>query len=357
MGDPLAPIKQRVREMRPYTLTPRPFIHKLNQNENAYGFPADLKERVLARLRDENWARYPPFDPTELTEAIAARHGIAQEQVLVGNGSNELIYHTMAVTLGEGRDVVIPSPTFSVYRLIATVLGATLHEPRMDAATGFDLPVDEILRRVSANGAQMVVLCSPNNPTGRAYDLAEVREICAASGAIVMLDQAYVEYGGADGLSLIESFPNLVILRTFSKALAMGGLRVGYAITSRALAREIGKGSLPYALNRFSTAAAVIALQHLERFAPMIEEARAERVRLSRALATLPFLTPLPSDANFFLVRLQGVTPQQIFDHLLADGILVRDVSGYPELSGMLRFSVGTPAANDALVESLIKLV
>ncbi|HEX8682167.1 MAG TPA: histidinol-phosphate transaminase [Ardenticatenaceae bacterium] len=357
MTDPLDLIKPQVRAMKAYTLKPYQYQYRMNQNENPLGFPAELKEKVWERLREADWARYPDFNLVEVTESVAQYAGVRPSQVLVGNGSNEMIYNAMAVTLGAGDHIVIPVPTFSVYKLIATVMGATVHEPRMVAAQGFALPTDEVIETARAHGAKMVVICTPNNPTAQSYPMDEVRRVCAESGAIVLIDEAYQEFSSQNLLPLVEEFPNVVLLRTFSKALALGGLRVGYAITNEALATEIHKGKLPYALNAFSAAAVVVALEHRSAFDEEIALIKAERERLFAALEALPIARPVPSDANFILTHFEGFTPQQVFDSLLERGILIRDVSSYPELGEYLRISVGAPHENDALIGALQDLV
>jgi histidinol-phosphate aminotransferase len=357
MIDPLQHIKPQVRAMKAYTLKPYQYQYKMNQNENPLGFPAELKEQVWERLRDQDWARYPDFDLVEVTDSVARYAGVRPSQVLVGNGSNEMIYNAMAVTLGGGDNVVIPVPTFSVYKLIATVMGATVYEPHMVAERQFALPTEEMIGTAQAHGAKMVVICTPNNPTAQSYPVDEIRRVCAESGAIVMIDEAYQEFSSQNLLPLVEEFPNVVLLRTFSKALAMGGLRVGYAITNEALATEIHKGKLPYALNAFTAAAVVVALESRAAFDEEIALIRAERDRLFADLEALPFARPVPSDANFILTRFEGFTPQQIFDYLLGCGVLVRDVSSYPELDQYLRISVGAPHENNILIEALQDLV
>ncbi|MBA3532528.1 MAG: histidinol-phosphate transaminase [Ardenticatenales bacterium] len=353
---PLEQIKPQVRAMKPYTLTPHEVAHKMNQNENPLGFPEALKDEVLARMRQQDWARYPDFHSAELTEALARHIGLSPSQVIVGNGSNELIYSTLAVTVGPGDAVVIPVPTFSVYKLIATVLGATVHEVLMQAEDNFALPTEQVLALAQAERARIVVLCSPNNPTAQSYSLAEIRRLCAESGALILLDEAYQEFSAQNLRGLLDEFPNVVLLRTFSKAMAMGGLRAGYALTSEVLAQEIRKGQLPYALNSFTATAAVVALENMALFEEQIALIRAERERLFAGLVALSFAQPVPSDANFILIRFEGHTPQAIFDHLLARGILVRDVSASPGLAGYLRLTVGAPHENDALLAALGEL-
>jgi histidinol-phosphate aminotransferase len=357
MTNPLDFIKPQVRAMQAYTLKPYDYQYKLNQNENPLGFPDDLKDEILERMRGQDWARYPDFDLTEVAGAVARYAGVQPEQVLAGNGSNEMIYNTMAVTLGEQDHVIIPAPTFSVYKLLATVLGATVHEPLMVEEKQFALPTEEVVELAGAVNAKMIVLCTPNNPTAQSYPIDEIRRICAETGALILLDEAYQEFSAQNLGTLVDEFPNVVLLRTFSKAMAMGGLRVGYAITSEVLAREIHKGRLPYSLNAFSATAAVVALENIERFRPAIERILAERERLFDALVALPFARPVPSDANFILVCFEEYGPEQVFDHLLAHGVLIRNVSSYPGLGRYLRLTVGAPHENDVLIKALGQLM
>lgn len=348
-------IKAEVRALSAYTLHPYAYKHKLNQNENPLGYPEELKQRVWERVARQDWARYPDFDLVEITEKLAAHNGVASEQVLVGNGSNELIYVTLAVTLSDADGVILPVPTFSLYKLIARVMGAVVHEIQMHPHDNFALPALEVIKRAQTQPAKVVILCTPNNPTGTAYTPEEVRRVVAESGALVIIDEAYREFtDGQDFARLLDEFSNLVILRTFSKAMAMGGLRVGYAIARPEVAREIHKAKLPYALNSFSEAAAVVALEHLAPFEAEVAQIKDEREWLYSQLQTIPGLHVYPSAANFFLVRLERHSPGAVFHVLLErEGILVRDVSHYPGLAGHLRLSIGTPGENRLLVETL----
>ncbi|RME13568.1 MAG: histidinol-phosphate transaminase [Ardenticatenia bacterium] len=351
-------IKPDILAMQAYTLKPYTYRHKMNQNENPFGYPEDLKAIVLERVAQADWARYPSFTLDTLREALAAHNGVRREMVLVGNGSNELIYVTLAATLRTGDHVVIPVPTFSVYGLLARVFGAHVHEIPMPPETNFALPVDAVIETAQRHQARVVVLCTPNNPTGTAYAPADVERVVAESGALVLIDEAYREFANQDFTPLLERYDNVVLLRTFSKAMAMGGLRVGYAITNETLARELHKAQLPYALNLFSETAALVAIEHFEsHFRPLIERLKAERERLIPALNALPGLHAYPSAANFVLVRFDRPV-REIFEALLnRAGILIRDVSGYPLLAGHLRISLGTPEENDLLVQTLAEIL
>lgn len=349
-------IKPEVRELSAYTLTQYDYRHKMNQNENPLGYPEELKQEVLRRVAQADWARYPSFNLDRLRERIATYAGIEPAMVLPGNGSNELIYVALATTLTKNDHIVVPVPTFSLYKLLGRVMGATVHEVRMVPDDNFALPAGEIVETAQANDAKVVIICTPNNPTGTAYDSEAVRRVVAESGALVLIDEAYREFSEQDFAPLLDEFDNVVLLRTFSKAMAMGGLRVGYAITNEALATEIHKAKLPYALNLFSEEAAIVALEHYDHFEPAIDTLKRERTRVYEALQKIAGLHVYPSDANFFLVGFE-CAPEEVFHYLLDEhGILVRDVSHYPGLAGHLRLSLGTPDENNLLIEGLTRL-
>ena len=311
---------------------------------------------MLRRVGEADWARYPSFNLDRLRERIAAHAGVEPAMVLPGNGSNELIYVALATTLTQNDHMVVPVPTFSLYKLLGRVMGATVHEVQMRPVDNFALPADEIIETAQASDAKVVIICTPNNPTGTAYDVQAVRRVVAESGALVLIDEAYREFGEQDFAPLLDEFDNVVLLRTFSKAMAMGGLRVGYAITNSSLATEIHKAKLPYALNLFSETAAIVALEHYDQFVPAIETLKQERRRVYRSLKSIAGLHIYPSDANFFLVRFDRST-EEVFHYLLDEcGILIRDVSHYPGLAGHLRLSLGTPEENDLLIEGLTRL-
>ncbi|MFN8482169.1 MAG: histidinol-phosphate transaminase [Anaerolineae bacterium] len=344
--------RPEVRGLSAYHLDPHTVSIKLNQNENAAGFPDELKEAVWERIRDLDWARYPDFHLTAITQRLAAHAGVPPDWILVGNGSNEVLQMTLLTTVGRGDSVVIPVPTFTLYKLQATAMGAAVHTLQLQPDQDFALSAADVIDLARRHAAKVVVVCSPNNPTGARYGEDTLGEICANVDGLVLLDEAYREFCDQDLVPLLAEHDNIVLFRTFSKALAMAGLRVGYCIAPPALAREIGKVKLPYALNIVSEAVTLAALDRPDLFAPTIETARAERARVSAALGAMPGVRVYPSAANFVLARFDAGAAH-VFDGLLAHSILVRDVSHYPGLANHLRISVGTPAENDALLTAL----
>ncbi|MCA1556668.1 MAG: aminotransferase class I/II-fold pyridoxal phosphate-dependent enzyme, partial [Acidobacteria bacterium] len=271
--------------------------------------------------------------------------------VIAGNGSNELIQALMMVTVGEGARVLISEPTFALYRQIATVLGGEVLSVPLTPQFSYD--VNALRDAIETSRPALTIICSPNNPTGCVLANNDLAALAEASRGLVVVDEAYFEFAGATAAALLERHPNVVVLRTFSKALAMAALRVGYLLAAPELAREVSKAVLPYNLNALSQTAAEVAVEMYEtQFRPPVERIIGERERLYAELSCVPGLAPVPSRANFMIVR-STIEPRRVFDELLERDILVRDVSGYPMLKEYFRVSVGAPAENDLLITAL----
>jgi histidinol-phosphate aminotransferase len=352
--NPLDKIKPRVRQLKAYTLSPDRASVKINQNENPWDAPEAIKRETLRRMGEREWSRYPDFIPVSLHEKLAAFAGWTPDGVVAGNGSNELIQATLMVTSGEGRRVLISEPTFALYRQVATVLGGEVLSVPLDGGLQFDVPA--LSREVERSRPDVVILCSPNNPTGCRIEDADLEALLNASGALVVVDEAYFEFSGRTVAPLLARHENLAVFRTFSKAMGMAALRVGYLLASPALAREVSKAVLPYNLNAFSQTAAEVAVElYEELLRPAVRRIVAERARLYDALESIEGLAPVPSRANFMVVR-SAIEPRRVFRELLARDILVRDVSGYPMLRDYFRVSVGSPEENDRLVAALAEI-
>ena len=351
MRDPLENIKTYVREMRSYSLRFEPARVKLNQNENPWDMPIEIKRETFRRLQDRPWSRYPEFVPSSLIARLAEFSGWTADGVLVGNGSNELIQALLMVTVCEGKRVLISEPTFALYRQVATLLGGEVVSVPLSRELVYD--VDALKAAVDSLKPAVTIICSPNNPTGCTIAQPDLVSLLEASNGLVVVDEAYFEFAGETAVSLLNQHDNLVVLRTFSKAMAMAALRVGYLLTTPALAREISKALLPYHLNFFSQTAAEVAIEMYDaELKPLVTVILAERERVCGELKRIPGLEPVSSRANFMVVR-SAVQPRRIFEELLKRGILIRDVTGYPMLQDYFRVGVGTPKENDLLLKSL----
>ena len=352
---PLRHVKPAVRSLAAYTLTLHEAGVKLNQNENPWDLPEAVKRRVLEQALARPWSRYPAFDPRELLEALARASGWRPDGILAGNGSNELIEALLLVTVGAGTRVVIPEPTFTLYALMTTILGGEPVRVRLVPGSGPGLVYDAeaIAQARRRSQASLTIVCSPNNPTGNTLAQAEVERLCDESDSLVVIDEAYHEFSGQTVVPLLERHPNLVVLRTFSKAMALAGLRVGYLLASPELVREVNKARLPYNINFFSQVAAIAALQERKALARTVERLVRERERVIGLLAELPGVRAWPSRANFFLLELWAADPKAVFAALLRRGVLVRDVTAYPLLGRCLRISVGSEEENDTFLHAL----
>ena len=348
----LALIKPAVRAQTAYTLDAPRAPRKLNQNESPFDAPEAVKQAVIRAMRDEPWNRYPPFTPTALLERLAARHGWLASGVLVGNGSNELIQATLAVTVGEGTPVVTPAPTFSLYRLLTAVYGGR-HVP-VPLTADFQFDLDALVQAARDTRAPLVVVNSPNNPTGTPLPDGAVERLLAETTALIVLDEAYQDFGGPTAVPLLKDEPRLVVLRTFSKAMSLAGLRFGYALAHPAVAAEIAKARLPYNVNRVTLAAAHAALDAADVLAECVRAVRRTRDALVGRLARIPGVRAFPSAANFVLIRCETHPAAEVFRRLVEDhGILVRDVSGAAGLEDCLRITAGTDDDVDAVVRAL----
>jgi len=344
-------IKPEVRALRAYTLAPHSASVKLNQNENPWDAPARIKEEVLQRFATRHWSRYPDFVPASLHERLAQFAGWKPDGVIAGNGSNELIQAVLMVTIASGKRVLISEPTFTLYRQVATVFGGEVATVLLTPDLKYD--TEALLNTIEAQQPDVIVICSPNNPTGCIIDETALRSILRASRGLVVIDEAYHEFAENSVVPLLHEHENLIVLRTFSKAMAFAALRVGYLLAAPDLVREIGKAVLPYNLNAFSQIAAEVAMENYEcELRPLVKQIIGERDRLFAELSGIDGLSPVPSLANFLVVR-SAKDPKRIFADLLKSDILVRDVSGYPMLSDYFRFSIGTPEENNYLLQKI----
>jgi len=351
MTAPLDIIKPAVRALRAYTLSPHRASVKINQNENPWDAPEEIKQEVLQRFAARKWSRYPDFVPVSLHEGLAEFAGWKTDGVIAGNGSNELIQALLMVTIGPGKRVLISEPTFALYKQVATVLGGEVESVLLTPELTYDVPA--LLERIEEKQPDVTIICSPNNPTGCVIEPADLGRLLRVSRGFVVIDEAYHEFAGQSVVPLLKEHENLIVLRTFSKAMAFAALRVGYLLASPELVTEIRKGVLPYNLNVLSQIAAEVGIEKYSALlGPTVEAIITERERLYTEISSFRGLTPVPSKGNFMLVRADR-DPGQIFDELLKREILVRDVSGYPMLSEYFRVSVGTPEENDRLLRAL----
>ncbi len=347
------PVRSAIAALKAYDLLPEagpPVLAKLDFNESPFDVPEKVKAVVLSRLKARRWGLYPEFGAARLREAIARFAGRSPSEIVVGNGSGEVILAAVSVFAGGGELILAP-PTFSLYRQVAAIAAARLVEvPRLGESF---LPDEEGLLKATRRGKGRAVplICSPNNPTGGTARPDLIRALSRAA-PVVLLDQAYVDFAGEedDALGLLPECGNLVLFRTLSKAFSAAGFRIGYAVAPPELAREIGKALLPF---NVGVAAEELALALLEDPAPArrrVESVVAERARVEAALRGAGCAVA-PSRANFLFFSPPGGDGSRVRAALRSRGVLVRDMSS--AAPGRLRVTIGSADLNDLFLAAL----
>jgi histidinol-phosphate aminotransferase len=331
----------------------------LNVNENTFGVPADVHAAIVAAVdaAAQGLNRYPDREFTELRTNLARYlgHGLTPDQLWAANGSNEVLQQILQAFGGPGRTAIGFPPTYSMYPLLASGTGTRYVTAPRDAA--YSMTPDATARAVRDSGANIVFLCSPNNPTGTALGLDVVEAVYEAgkdSRAIVIVDEAYGEFaqaGTASALTLLPGRPRLLVSRTMSKAFALAGARIGYLAAAPEITDALRLVRLPYHLSAITQAAANAALTHAATLLSNVEAIKVQRDRIVVELQALG-LTPAPSDANFvFFTGLED--PHRVWEGLLEAGVLIRDV-GIP---GSLRVTAGTEEETTLFLSALKNLL
>ncbi len=326
---------------------------RLNVNENPYpppqGAVAAMSRAVATALTDAN--RYPDREATELRAALAryVGHGVPPDQVWAANGSNEVMHQLLGAFGGPGRTCLSFAPTYSMYPVYARDTNTAYREAPRRADHSPDLAAGAAI--VAEHRPVVVVVASPNNPTGGLLDHSTIRELHDLAGSgLLVVDEAYVEFAppGSSAVALLPDLPRLVVLRTMSKAWGLAGLRVGYAVAAPGIVDALRLVRLPYHLSAVTQAAATAALAHETELLAPVAEVVAERERMARWLADHG-IPAAESSANFILL---GPVPDSraLFTELRDAGVLIRETGG----PGHLRASIGTPAENRALQEALL---
>lgn len=355
---PTCAVRPEIRELVAYPIEHERVPVKLDANELGFDLPADIATEIESALGRIDLRRYPEGHADSLTAAVARAWHVPAESVLVGNGSNEMIALAFACfgggePSGSAPIVAIPTPSFGVYPIQARAHGFDVATIPLDER--FDLDPELVLETARGRGARLVVLASPNNPTGNAFRREAIERILDGFDGPVIVDEAYQPFASGSWLGRWERWPNLVVLRTLSKV-GLAALRVGFLFADPRLTVEIRKAKLPFNLNSMSAAAAQIALDAWPLLGAVARKVAVERDRLRDALGQVGRLEVFPSEANFLLVRVAG-NAGQLWSKLLDRGISVRNFSTKPALDGCLRVTVGKPHENDRLIATLTDLL
>jgi histidinol-phosphate aminotransferase len=345
-------IRQDLRDIPPYRAPQVDAPVRLNTNESPWPPPERFRYELAARIASIDLHRYPDREARELRRGLGARHGWDAEGVWVANGSNEIIQTLLLAFGGRDRNVLLFEPTYAMHSHIARMTGTGI--VTKEVPEPWVLDAQTVAWGVSFEPPALTFICSPNNPTGNAHPLSVVEAALESGPGLVVVDEAYGEFGGDSAASLLERYERLAVIRSFSKSWRLAGARIGYLLAHPWLVEAMQVVRLPYHISALTQACGEVALKHANEVLSGVGEIVAERERLAKELERVPGVETFPSDANFILIRTSwdGTT---LWRALADAGVLVRDFSNL--IPRALRVTVGTADDNIAFVETLRKVL
>lgn len=334
-------LRSEIVSLRPYESVAIPGNVKMDANENPFPWAQGMKEELFAT--DLEFNRYPDGTAAELRESIAAYTCTERENILVGNGSDEIIQILLHTFAGPGRSMLIHPPTFSMYAAAARITGTKLVEVPLIKGEKLDLP--QMLKACTEDKSiKIIIVCNPNNPTGAQFAREDIMELLKNTDALVIVDEAYMEFSDETMLPFINEYSNLLVMRTFSKAFGMAALRLGYMAANSELIGYLNRVRQPFNVNSFSQKAGIIALRYLDDYKGQIKIIKNEVELLYNGLKEIQGFSVLPTKANFILVQTEAA--QAIVGKLSQAGYSVRNLGQLPGLGACFRLSTALPEEN-----------
>lgn len=343
-------LRKTIADFDPYFVAPIAEKHVINANENYLNVLTipGVKEELIQALDTFRPQIYPKPMSDDIREALADYIGAKPENFIVGNGGDEMITYLLRTFLDPGDQILIHSPTFDMYELGAETLGASAI--KVKDLPGYRRDQKGLLEAVRRYQPKVTVICNPNNPTGDLLPRAFIEEVLKAADNIVFVDEAYMEFAQKESvIDLIDTYPNLIVLRTLSKAFALAGMRCGYLAADEALIEAIAKIKAPYNLNAFTQLFAPIVIRHREDIFKVRDDICVERERLYAAMKEIPGVTVYPSCTNFLLVQVDK-KQEEIFEALRKKDILVKIYRNSQDIPNGFRISVTTKDVDDVLI-------
>lgn len=351
MTNPQTLLRPALRSLKAYESKSIPNCVRMEANENPFPWPEGMKDELFQG--DFQLNRYPDGGASLLKQALAQYSGIEQSGILTGNGSDELIQLILSSFGGEGKKVIVHPPTFSMYQASAKVTGTGFVE--VPLLQGVTLDVEGILRAAQQPESSVVIICNPNNPTGSLFPREDLLKIVRESGIIVVIDEAYGEFAGESLADQITNYPNLLVMKTFSKAFALAGLRLGYLLGQPETIELLNRARSPFNVNTFTQRAGVLALKYVEDFRQQTRIIQQEIQKLYQGIKEISGVTVWSTCTNFVLF--QPVQPNQVYEALIPKGFLVRNMGNLPMIGDALRASVSLPEDNERFLHVLRELL
>lgn len=346
-------IKNEVRKQEGYRADSLSCRAKMDANENPFSLPPVLKKKLFREMINVSLNRYPEPGAPLIRKRFAEHYGVADDMLMIGNGSDELIQILCTALVNSSSVVMVPVPTFVMYKIIASNSGHRVAEVPLNAS--FDLNLKAMLTRIDKDAPVLTFLSYPNSPTSNCFTERSVAAILEASRGIVVVDEAYGSFAGRTLLPLLKNYENLVILKTLSKV-GLAAIRMGFLIGSSTLVHELDKVRLPYNINTLSQVAAGFYLDQIDTFLGQTRDIIAGREELLRALGKIKGVHPYPSHANFIFFRCDFDT-DNIYSVLAQEGILIKNLNAPGVLKNCMRVTVGNREENQEFLRALKKII
>ncbi len=326
---------------------------KMDANENPISLQEPLKKKLLEEMGRVDLNRYPVAGAPQLRNRFAQYYGVAKDMVMLGNGSDELIQTLCLALKGKINGVLVPVPTFSMYKIIAVNTGNKVEEVLLDKK--FDLDVDAILDKIKSNFPALIFLSYPNSPTGNLFSRKKIETIIKNTPGIVVIDEAYASFSGQTLLPLLKKYDNLIFLNTLSK-LGLASMRLGLLIGNRDIVAQLDKVRLPYNVNSLSQIAANFFLNYQDEFSKQVAEIIKRREELCLGLKEIAGIKLYPSQANFIFFSC-AFDSNRIYNKLFAEGIIVKNLNLPPLMPNCMRVTVGNRKENEAFLRALKSVI
>jgi histidinol-phosphate aminotransferase len=349
-------LRPELAKMQAYLVADSTGLIKLDAMENPYTFPAALKEQWLEELKRVELNRYPNPQASELKQTFQKAFSLSPKlELMFGNGSDELIQLLIMAVAKPGASILTVTPSFSMYKLIAEYVGVKVVEVPLQRDS-FALQMDLLLAEMQTHQPAVIFLACPNNPTGTLWPQDQIEEIIKRATGMVVIDEAYSPFASYSMMPLVERYPHALMMRTVSK-MGLAGLRLGWMLGDAQWMGELNKMRLPYNINALTQASANFSLQNISVFDEQAKQICQQREVLFKALQVMDKLQVFPSEANFILFKILSGTANRVYENLLKNKIIIKNVSsglpGNDLLENCLRVTVGTEEENQAFIKAL----
>jgi histidinol-phosphate aminotransferase len=337
--------KPGLEKIKTYSVEEKEWDSKLDANESPNNLPPLVHERVMNQIEYMAFNRYPDIGMRDLKALIAEAFAATVQNIVIGNGSSEVLLALCQTFGGAGRSIVFPVPSFSMYGIYAQLTDSQAVPVALNE--DFSLSPEMVVEAAEQSKAKLIILCNPNNPTGTIIPQEDIEYIVSKVQCPVIVDEAYYEFYGQSAVNLMKKYGHLIVARTLSKAYGLAAIRVGYMLANAEIVAMVERVLMPYHVNALSLITAQVVYQMRDEFMPVIGQIIEERKRLSKSLSAMEGITVYPSETNFILIRTEKA--QKLSAYLSEKNIGIRDFSMTPLLTNCIRITVGTSLENDRL--------